>query len=231
MPLSKNNLILQPTNVLAPSVGAGLKFDGVNDYVTHPSLNVGTINSYSIWLILKSYAGLQVILHSGLGSQYMLGYLNGTGVLINYSGAFFTLSYTIPLDTLTHIAITRNGNNFVLYVNNVPTSATIVTALASVFKDIGMSVFDNAFRTNFILYDLKIYNSVLTAGDIDVLFNLKGVVTPATGNLVAQFGANQKIGTVLFDAQGNNGTLINFAITSPGAGNAWVDDLQNSILI
>jgi len=264
MPLSKNNLILQPTNVLELASGAGLKFDGVNDYVTIPCPLNSALDfdfadnfSFSVWGRFRPDSGggndkgINRIASGQLGG-YDIGFvLLGSSfsvfiVLWNGSNALISVVRFIEpmagvdnlLNHYVFVKDTSDANNFRIYKNGVPLAVSVLvnaapsgTMKSSKAIVLNTQVGASAFCNN-TLYDLKAFNKTLTQSEVNVLFDEKGSIVPATAlaNLVANYTFNQKTGTSLIDAQGNNGTLINFAITSPGAGNAWVDDLQNSIL-
>lgn len=86
------------------------------------------------------------------------------------------------------------------------------------------------------IYDFKIFNKALTTTEVQRLTETKGMILPSTilqSEVICDYRFNQKSGITLIDdsINANNGTLINFANTTPSVGNAWVDDLGNSILI
>jgi len=252
MPLSKNNLILQPTNVLAPSVGAGLKFDGINDLVridNSPELTF--LGQWTVTMFVR-FNGFNDNLSGLFSKSSTSGYggltlyargSTGDNQLIFVTGLDYYSIATVPTFTIGQIyqiTFVNNGLSKSVYLDSVfyPTVLQYNTGNANNGNfagelDVVWRLLSPQYKASKAYYDLKIFNKVLTQSEIDVLFLEKGSIVPATAlaNLVANYTFNQKSGTSLFDTQGNNGTLINFAITNPGVNNAWVDDLQNSILI
>jgi hypothetical protein len=89
-----------------------------------------------------------------------------------------------------------------------------------------------AYYANHIIYDLKIVNKALSTGEATQLYESFGTnLTGLTSNIVANYDFNQKQGNTLIDKSTNNlnGTLTNFANTSLGVNNSWVNSLGGSI--
>lgn len=222
------------------SLGAGLKFDGVNDYVQHSALDLGLINSFSCIFSIDSTKPFHFVLNTTADATYMFG-LTPTSFLINLSGGtfFVTVPFTFVINRLYHVILTRNNNNFVLYIKSEVDdfqSSFLYPTVSSKFSLICGDVFyGNIFNGNITMFDLKLFDKTLTGLEVTKLYETKGMILPPTilpSQLVANYTFNQKQGTTLIDSSpnGNNGTLINFSNTTPSIGNAWVDDLGNSIL-
>ena len=119
-----------------------------------------------------------------------------------------------------------------LYIDSVFSGSSNTGSInPSIFEIIGDKIY-TIFSPHIEVYDLKIFNKALTQTEITELYIRKGSRIPLTAvsNVVADWRFNQKEGTILLDTQGNNGILNNFANTNVGIGNAWVDNLGNSIL-
>jgi hypothetical protein len=82
-----------------------------------------------------------------------------------------------------------------------------------------------------VKHDLKFFNKELTADEVKALRDGDGASIPNTAlsSLVEWWSFNQKQGTTLPGAKGNNGTLTGFT-TSLGVSNQWVNENQEPFL-
>lgn len=241
--------------LLANTVGNGLKFDGVNDYVQTPHssvFNFGTGSfSASFWVSTSS------IRTAVFYSKYVNPTIGGFSFILwndrkiaislsNSNGQYCvatTNSFLYNINTLYNFTFQRNGNIIEIYVNGVLVSNTNtfygsilnvnqINVNTTIPSTIGV---ERPILYPFLgnIYDLKVFNKALSQAEVTLLYNSFGNnLTGLTSNLVANYDFEQKSGTILLDHSGNtlNGTLTNFANTSLGASNAWVDKFGNPIL-
>jgi hypothetical protein len=165
--------------------GAGLSFDGVNDYVGI-SNHLGTDFSITCWVktsqvfptATPTYLGTGIIWSDVGGSAadfIMGGTRSGTGVnrlSFFVGGSETTLSGSQEISTgqWVHLAVTRNGVNgeVRLYVNGVlDGSATAATGLLNANPSIavGGNTLDNRYF-NGLIDDVRFYSTVLSAAEV-----------------------------------------------------------------
>lgn len=164
----------------------------------------------------------------------------------NYNKRVYWInSKVLDLNTTYHVILTKNTgqslNDVNIYVDGIkyPNTITNVGVLNVSIKNtnpllvgsfLGSSI--SGGFANCQVFDVKIFNKELTSVEVAYLNGNKQLIpSSCVANLVADLRFNDKSGTVAKDKSGNgyNGTLTNFANTSLGAGNAWVDQYGNSI--
>lgn len=214
------------------SVGAGLRFDGVNDYVQTPlNIDIANDHSFSFWYKPSLYGGNQRIISTYKGISTLV---NGGFVIapLNSFGGFklFFVIYTTILgvdncgiytttalpNSLMHVTVVKNTQtraNWKIYIDGIEVSVTPFgsTNVASGVMTgnpmvIGAQLQPTPqFLLNGELYDLKSFNKALTLTEIDYMYKTKNTRIPPTavGNLVANYTFNQKQGLTLLDSSGN----------------------------
>jgi hypothetical protein len=106
--------------------GGSIYFNGTSDYLTLPSLTIGT-NSFTIETLVYSTSNndYQMIVSSGSTGQLRMFASYTTGNIYVFSGTGTVLTGTtgkLKINTWNHIALVRNGlgtNNLSLYVNGI----------------------------------------------------------------------------------------------------------------
>jgi hypothetical protein len=114
--------------------GASMYFDGSGDYLVLPddqnSFSFGTSDfTLECWI----YPTGSVIgnLFSQRGSGMSWRYENSQSVRFFYGnglGGFSTSNSSVPLNTWSHVALTRNGNTFTIWVNGQSSATNTITA-------------------------------------------------------------------------------------------------------
>lgn len=182
--------------------GFAMNFDGVNDQITQSITgllrNVFTTNifSVSLWCLVRSFSNYPVIWSladydgvqgrdSGLiefnntGSQI---YVKSANEAVGISGArTYTLNSPALSDKWCHLVFCKigTGNNGLFYFNNFLqtsyTGAFSTTAFDSVVQTQRFANYSTGASAalNGQLDDIRIYNRVLSAAEIGVLFNSK----------------------------------------------------------
>jgi|694.fasta_scaffold05393_26 hypothetical protein len=150
--------------------GGSIVFDGINDYVIHPTINLGTISSWSVWVKYNSLAGEPVILGSNSIDYYSLFYFPGGKIFyVNYGGSLASLSYPtgLLLSTWYNITQTRSGLTIKVYLNGIdigtmsggsPTSPTIFSVIGAERT--------GAYFSNINMGSTLIYNRALSAAEV-----------------------------------------------------------------
>jgi hypothetical protein len=164
------------TLVNGPTFDSGnvgsIVFDGVDDYVIHNSLNLGTICTWSVWLnyVRASISNEAfVILGANQPDRYTLFYyFQNKTFYINYGGTFsgFTYNPGLNISTWYNITNVREGNVTTIYLNGISIGTiTIVSNASSIFSIIGAertTIYYSAVRVATVNY----YNRALTASEI-----------------------------------------------------------------
>lgn len=165
--------------------GAGLSFDGVNDYVGI-SNHLGTDFTITCWVktsqvfptATPTYLGTGIIwsdVGGGAADFIMGGTRSGSGVnrlSFFVGGSETTLSGTQEISTgqWVHLAVTRNGvsGEVRLYVNGVlDSTATAAAGLLNANPSIaiGGNTLDNRYF-NGLIDDVRFYSTVLSASEV-----------------------------------------------------------------
>jgi len=164
-------------------IGGALSLDGVNDYVSTSSVVMTDTQDITMagWVYWNATSGNSVIFYNGDTGT------SGYGVLVN-NGACeagnkivvliggincdaVSSSTTLPTNTWTHVALTREGTAWKLYVNgdykhtgttnpNTPAGSTLIGA--------GTTPELNNF--NGLIDDVRIYDRALSAAEIQALY-------------------------------------------------------------
>lgn len=153
---------------------------------------------------------------------------------------------SVPLNTWTHVAAVRNGNNYVIYING--TQSGTQTTGANTINNLSGSDASERLRigsrggvstgcgtNNFIgnIDDVRVWNVARTAAEVQATYTTE--LDPLVNtNLAAYYNFNQGIGngtntglSTLMDVKGgNNGNLYSFGLT--GTTSNWV--VQNTTL-
>ncbi|WNM20364.1 HYR domain-containing protein [Flavobacterium capsici] len=225
------------------SIGNSLNFDGSNDHVTLPEFNLGTSDfTIETWINPNSNSSGYLISNRTFepnqpGNWFVLS-RQGAGnigfeMAASGSPAYLPIISTAvaPLNTWTHLAVSRQGTLVTLYINGVPditVNDTFVRNLStgnySLFG--GFPAF-NAAWFNGTMDEVRIWDVARTQAQIDANKNLE---LSAQAGLKAVYNFNQGIPngnnaglTNVVDGSGNNynGLLNNFALS--GTNSNWVE--------
>ena len=150
-------------------------FDGVDDYISAPSVSLGTGNfTFEAW---------QYILPDGSDYGRICGmgdFFNSTGLGINFNpstskfevnnnnSAIITSSSTYSFNTWHHVALVRSGSTVTLYVNGTSAgTATNSNSLSgivyvSAIRYNGTNFFGASYTSNFRLTNTAVYTGAFT---------------------------------------------------------------------
>ena len=239
--------------------GDGLKFDGIDDYVTIP-YNSGwalkNTDSFSLSFIVKCINPLDTNQNFLFSTEnFLSGYNSGIRFAIRPStGLILSASLRQSTSPESGVALSKLGafdntivNHFVatwrnkepisIYVNGVLLTGTSYTVNSIVSIEntepiVTYNKITNVFN-NIIMDDFKLFRKELTQLEVTKLYQTQGQLIPSTAqaNLLADWRFEDKQGTILKDYSPNNynGTLTNFSNTTLGVNNAWVNKYGNSI--
>ena len=174
--ISRNNndgtLINGPT--FNSNNSGSIVFDGVNDYVIHNTLNLGTVCSWGLWVRYNSLSGTQVLLGANAPNYYSLLY-NGLTFYVNYNGPFGSLAYPtgLSVNTWYNIFLTRNGSTITVYLNgnSIGTMSGVSPTLANIFSIIGAERTTNYF-SNVNISNVLLYNRTLSDREVQQNYNV-----------------------------------------------------------
>ena len=153
--------------------GGSIVFDGVDDYVLHPSLDLGTTCSWGLWINYDRANNSNeafVVLGANINNRYNLFYnFPDKTFYIGYgSNNFGSFSYNAGLNANTWYNIThvREGNITTIYLNGSSIGIiTKVSSVSSVFSVIGTET-TNTYFSNMRLSSTHYYNRALSAQEV-----------------------------------------------------------------
>jgi hypothetical protein len=155
--------------------GASLAFDGSGDWLAGPPTPQTDLGSgdftIEAWLYRTASGAAS---DSGIVSRgapttlngFVFGYTSANVLVFsfNYSGAIVTGVTVIPANTWTHVAVSRNGNTFRLFVNGVldatATSTNSQTTNAGDIFYVGRSGYDSGRIVTGYLDDVRITKGI-----------------------------------------------------------------------
>jgi len=207
---------------------AAVSMDGVNDYISLPSLEVtGSALTVSAWVKNSSFpSGVAQRFISkavdGTESQtyWMLGQINNGQNRLHFrlraGGATTTLiasTGNLPLNTWYHAAATYDGSNMRLFLNGVQVGSVAKSGPLSSGPNVAVNIGRSPEGSNYLsgaIDDVRIYSSALTSAEVAALAGTStnqpptvSLSGPANG---ASFAAGTTI-TVSATAADANGTV------------------------
>ena len=213
------------TRCFVPELKMGLTFDGIDDRATIPhnaAFDFGTgAFSFETWITLglQSKTTMPVITKNAVGSHagFALRIANsGAGIWVAINGSGVITSVPNLFDgKCHHIAVTRSATGSLkIYLDgNLRTTYPLAHNMNTA------APFSFGFEANngntFVgsINEVRIWNNERTASELN---SFKGVVLPASSNLVGYYKLKEPSGQVVEDAGSlaNNGFLGNNALQS-----------------
>lgn len=215
-------------------IGKALSFDGTNDYISVPDSNLWDIGTnpftFEYWLNFNSLTGAKSIMGHDTGSGGVAKWTNiwgypSTGLLsisqYDTSEHIVSFSWTPTVGTWYHVAITRSGNSWNLYVNGVATGGTQTNSMSlptvgNIPLTIGTDG-ENFAYFNGSIDEVRIYNYTRTADQIAADFRAEAYRTIVGTSVPSTWWTNGLVGYWNFD--GKNTTSTNGTRDASGNGN------------
>ena len=212
-------------------LGQAINFDGVNDKITvlnATSLKMSGTLTMTAWIYIKSISlgsDWNAILMKGSYTNNGYGFLfqdtavNGAGVLRTYIPGIGTLDATpnFKLNTWYHVAATASSDARRVYINGVQVASGSGGTVSVGTQTLNIAD-DGSYYFAGSLDDIRIYNRVLSAGEMSKLYQMGQPKVNVTQNTLDKglvghwtFDGADISGTRAKDRSGNvnHGTLTN----------------------
>jgi len=167
-----------------------MSFDGSSQYIEFQEINLGTVQSTSLWVKRNDNSQLECLISGingwGLSGLAIVAHSNGKLYLqvsgnSAASGNFGNVFGTRPAGIWYHICITRNGNSATLYIDGVSIN-TINLSVNGDFKvnGIGASIVNGSqYETGGKIDHVAIFDYALSSSQVTSLY---GNSTNGVGN-------------------------------------------------
>lgn len=199
--------------------GNALKFDGVNDYVTIPTISGYSNLTLNFWIKIQTGSGYGYIFSDSNGRGIAVredasGAGFSAGELYFYTGVLVHTTCIIPFNEWTMISIVFDGATWKIYKNAILQYTVTATAFFNINR-IGRWNTTTANHFAGTLDELVIYLSDLSPLDIENIYNSGNYTNPTSivASPLSYYEFNESgAETTLTDSSGNgnDGTLNNF---------------------
>ncbi|MFK5895079.1 MAG: IPTL-CTERM sorting domain-containing protein [Pseudomonadota bacterium] len=223
-------------NAMAVYPGNAMDFDGTDDEIVVPALASFPALDYTIesWIYLDNYVGISSILsgHDNPADTHEFR-VDATGHLEVgiFDGAWTNLVSVrvIPLNQWAHVAVTRSGNNFTLYINGENVAAGVIAKAAPAGLTISMGRMDGGYPLDGKMDEVRLWNVARTQAEIRANINNELANPAGEADLILYFQLNEGVGgadntaiAVATDSSANgfDGTPTNIA--QIGVSSNWV---------
>jgi hypothetical protein len=168
------------TTIVAGKVGNAFSFDGVDDYVDIPTINVGGAFSVELWIYPTKYGYYQnlVSYSSNTSTNYGSLLFDGSYRRFAFQQAnqykITTGYYTFPsLNAWVHVALTHDGYYTRIYVNGVLQGTSSGSYPMNFDNPIRLGYSVNGTNTYFggLMDEVSIYNRALSEEEIVAIYN------------------------------------------------------------
>jgi hypothetical protein len=236
-------------------LGEGLKFNGVNNYISTPYnilFDFEYTESFSISAIIHTGdISLGLFDSNAIFEKWNLG-VSVPGMILAYSTVgnieflfrssiaeimYFSSNVLLSSNEIYHIVVTYNNKIVTMYINGDLISHTTFGNVTTTVKNNSiLTVGGGRYCSQQIIYDFKIFDKALTQveADTDYYTNGQSIAVTAINNLVAWYPIQEQESFVIKDKSPNNlnGTMVNYSLADAtvGANNKRVDKYGNPIL-
>jgi len=169
---NNNGTLYGDTSYITGKVGSyALSFDGDEDYITFPYVNIETSLTYSLWF-KRLDNGTKVPL------SFMKTYIAITDTKINYypdpGYSYSTYSWINNTDW-NHVVVSQSGLNVSIYLNGVVLGSTTNSLEANTTNSYNyIGRWHQGYPTQYFngfIDDVRIYNRALSAAEIQAIYN------------------------------------------------------------
>jgi hypothetical protein len=194
------------TSFVGGEVGQAFSFDGSGDTVTVPDDPAWTLgNDFTIdtWVNFAGFTGHSQALvaqdeGSGTTNKWMFWYgeAGDLGFVFGTQGLGFhpvSASWTPNLSDWYHVAVTRSGSNFTLYINGaVVDTGTETTSIPDAAAPLSLGWGETDWFLNGLLDEPELYQRALTTAEIKAIYD-QGAATrcsPTSSSITLQAPAS-----------------------------------------
>ena len=201
-----------------------IALDGVDDYVSIPTITLATDFSVSMWVKTSTSGSVRDQVFGGASGFFLFGtvVLNGGAdankMTYNNGSAYVALTPAIRDGNWHNIVITYNSSatNLIAYTDGIETyNATYNAGTNNVIDRISEDTYGNYWKGN--IDELAVFNSELSASDITTIYN-SGVPNDISSLSPLSWwrcGDGDTSPTLTDNGSGgNNGTMTNFTTFS-----------------
>lgn len=215
-------------------IGGALDFDGSNDEVTVSNSDKFGNGDMTIafWMNPRTLVNNDRIIskYDTYGSMdWYVSYFDEIYLSVGESAAasLFGGGLVPPVGSWTHVAITRNGDEWKLYGNGVVSGQTTNSVSWTNSDDIHIASYNGSPTFDGKLDDIRIYNYARTQKQI--LEDMNGGQS-ALKSPILDINFNEGRGDTVYDASGygNNGTLYPVSIGNTTYASMWSLDGKNN---
>jgi len=225
---TKTYNVIAESNGTSSTIGTGLGFDGVNDFVNLPVSTSLDVSQFTIelWVKYQSFSSSNPIISKNdfLDSSGISLTVGPDGSIQGFTGGvgIGTVAGLITLNNWHHISLTFNGTNQFITVDGLIAATVIGNAPnhgSSTSFQIGITpnLFSDYF-SNAVFDDLRIWNSAKSQAEIQANMNLTLIGSESNLAALYDFEDGPSSGTLSdLSPNANHGTLVNMDTDS-----AWV---------
>ena len=148
-----------------------LDFDGTDDYVSIPDLNLTGVFTISVWINPHSIGYDVIVGNSGASRTWRFQNSLETMILWTATGisTFDISSYPVSENTWTHLVITRDSSNSCNIFVNSNLADTQTRDGTCDFDTIGMKNDEGEFSG--LMSELSVFSTALSSSEIEAIYN------------------------------------------------------------
>jgi trimeric autotransporter adhesin len=162
-------------------IGQGFSLDGVNDYIqinsSLPSFSSTQPHSYSAWVNISTFVGLDFIINNGNLSQGTSLVIRNNKIVFYFAGgnAFVQGNTTLTTNSWVNLVITFNGaGEVVFYLNGESDGIINITSVwSSAITNVPRlgSWYNTTHTFHGIMDEIGVWNKALTPTEVGELYN------------------------------------------------------------
>lgn len=216
-------------NWTAGQYGSGLRFDGVNDYVSASSASFPTGNasiSGFAWIYITNYQNSQIVFSygacCGVGIFDLFVYTNGQLYLTNWGN----IGASVPLNQWNFVGVTYEGNSTTATVwlnsNSYITIPGPTLNITNTEFRVGVRG-DGSYYLNGSIDEVRIYNRALSADEVRALYYSNPLNEKSSFIQANNFRILNSTGNTTFNVSTQQTTVFSSIVPSEILANATLD--------